>query len=230
MNISEIFYSLQGEGILTGVPSVFIRVSGCNLRCAWCDTQYASWHPEIESMSLDAILQEVESYPCNHVVISGGEPTLQPELIELTTRLKALGKHITMESNGTTYREGLVCDLLSLSPKLSHSISDPQTFPVESAMQSTRRIQIEALQSWIDQYNYQLKFVVMSAKDIQEIQTLLKQLARPVPAERVLLMPEGVDSKTLLKRSPEIIAACKQFGYRYCTRLHIDLFGNTRGT
>jgi len=200
------------------------------LRCSWCDTKYASWYPETELYDLDRVLERVESYSCKHIVISGGEPTLQPELVELTVRLKALGKHITIESNGTTYRAGVVCDLLSLSPKLSHSIADAREFPRESQIQSERRIQLDALRNWIDHYAFQLKFVVTCKADVNEIQILLHEIDRPVPAERILLMPEGTDTATLLKRSPEIIEACKEFGYRYCTRLHIDLFGNTRNT
>ena len=230
MNISEIFYSLQGEGALTGMPSVFIRLSGCNLRCSWCDTKYASWHPETEQRTIDAIIEEVQTHNCKYVVITGGEPTLQPETIELTRQLKALDKHITIESNGTIFSEGLLCDLLSLSPKLSHSVADSTEHPNESALQEEQRIQLGALRNWIDQYNYQLKFVVQSPEDIHEIQDLLEEIDRSVPPDHVLLMPEGTDSETLLERSPDLIDACKKYGYRYCSRLHIDLFGNTRMT
>ena len=101
MLISEIFYSVQGEGELTGVPSVFIRTSGCNLRCRWCDTPYASWNPEGTEMSIDQILAEVEKHPAAHVVLTGGEPMVARGIHELAARLRAVGKHITIETAGT---------------------------------------------------------------------------------------------------------------------------------
>ena len=100
MWISEIFYSLQGEGELTGVPSVFIRFAGCNLRCSWCDTKYASWTPEGTHLSMDEILAEVERHPAAHVVLTGGEPMIAKELPDLASRLRAGGKHITIETGG----------------------------------------------------------------------------------------------------------------------------------
>src|SRR5438132_10244861 len=94
LKIAELFYSLQGEGSLVGVPSVFVRTSGCNLRCAWCDTPYTSWKPEGEECPLDAILSPVASYPARHVVVTGGEPMIAPGIVELTERLRARGLHI----------------------------------------------------------------------------------------------------------------------------------------
>src|SRR5580692_3464109 len=85
MRISEIFYSVQGEGILAGVPSVFVRTTGCNLRCSWCDTPYTSWKPEGAEMSHNAILQRVAEFPAaRHVVITGGEPMIAPGIAELS--------------------------------------------------------------------------------------------------------------------------------------------------
>ena len=88
MRISETFYSLQGEGRLAGTPSVFIRTSGCNLRCVWCDTPYTSWRPEGPSWPIDRILRAVEKHPTRHVVITGGEPLLAGEIEILTQELK----------------------------------------------------------------------------------------------------------------------------------------------
>src|ERR1700722_8035561 len=72
LNIAEIFYSVQGEGMLVGVPSVFIRLSGCNLRCTWCDTPYASWEPEGDEMFLGTVLADVRGRWSTHVVVTGG--------------------------------------------------------------------------------------------------------------------------------------------------------------
>src|ERR1019366_5577477 len=111
LKIAELFYSIQGEGSLVGVPSVFIRTSGCNLRCAWCYTPYTSWQPEGVEMPLDRILDEVRAYPTRHVVVTGGEPMISPEIVPLTTRLHALGLHLTIETAGTVFQP-VACDLM----------------------------------------------------------------------------------------------------------------------
>src|ERR1700716_933574 len=120
MKISEIFYSVQGEGILVGVPSVFVRTSGCNLRCTWCDTPYTSWQPEGEECALEQIVAEVERYPARHVVITGGEPMIAPEIVTLTQMLRERQRHITIETAGTIFVP-VACDLMSISPKLANS-------------------------------------------------------------------------------------------------------------
>src|SRR5580658_7281788 len=100
MKIAEIFYSLQGEGILVGVPSVFIRTSGCNLRCTWCDTPYTSWNPEGAERSIDEIVHQARGFAAKHVVITGGEPMIAPGMVELAKDLRAAGLHITIETAG----------------------------------------------------------------------------------------------------------------------------------
>jgi len=94
LKIAELFYSIQGEGSLVGVPSVFIRTSGCNLRCAWCDTPYTSWQPEGTDLDLAQILDEVAAHPTRHVVVTGGEPMIAPDIIALTGRLRQRGMHM----------------------------------------------------------------------------------------------------------------------------------------
>ena len=101
LKIAELFYSIQGEGSLVGVPSVFIRTSGCNLRCAWCDTPYASWKPEGEDRSVGSLLEQVAGFGARYVVLTGGEPMLAPQIGELTAGLHGLGMHITIETAGT---------------------------------------------------------------------------------------------------------------------------------
>jgi 7-carboxy-7-deazaguanine synthase len=228
IRIAEIFHSIQGEGLLAGTPSVFVRVSGCNLRCRWCDTEYASWQPEGESRTVPDIVREVCQYDCRYVVITGGEPFLYAELADLCQSLHATGRHITIETAGTIYRE-VACDLLSLSPKLSNS-TPWQREAGRYALQHERlRIQPEVLRRFLTHYpEYQLKFVVEEPGDLQEVQALLEQLP-PVPRERVLLMPQGVTPEELRERGRWLVEACKTHGYRYCPRLHIELFGNRRG-
>src|SRR5918994_6140404 len=111
MRISEVFYSIQGEGRLSGVPSVFIRTSGCNLRCIWCDTPYTSWNPDGKEMTLEEIFQSIESYSLSHVVITGGEPFLAHQIEELSAKLKKAGAHVTIETAAIIFKP-VTCDLI----------------------------------------------------------------------------------------------------------------------
>src|SRR5438105_10286976 len=103
MKLSELFHSIQGEGKLTGVPSVFIRASGCNLRCVWCDTPYASWNPEGEDVPPAQIVQRVREFGAKHVVLTGGEPMIMPDVVELCAALKDAGHHLTIETAATVF-------------------------------------------------------------------------------------------------------------------------------
>lgn len=231
MRISEVFYSLQGEGELTGVPSVFIRTSGCNLRCTWCDTKYASWAPEGETLTIDALVAEVLRHPAAHVVLTGGEPMIAPELPELAARLRSAGKHITIETAGTIPPNGIACDLASLSPKLAHSTPAPGEIAAAWRERHEKlRLQPEVIAAWMASYDYQLKFVASEERDLVEIDELLARLPQPPAPHKVLLMPEGIDLPTLEQRRPFLVESCKARGFRYCERLHVALFGHTRGT
>ena len=231
MRISEIFHSIQGEGELTGVPSVFVRTSGCNLRCSWCDTPYASWNPEGEEMPVKAIVERVLAYSCSHVVLTGGEPMVAKGVHELAASLKDAGKHITIETAGTIAPEGIACDLASLSPKLANSTPSVELAGAAWVERHEKlRLQPEILRQWIDAYPFQLKFVVSTELEIAELQHLLHFLDRSVPPCKVLLMPEGISPEALKSRQDWLVDVCKRYGYRFCNRLHIDLFGNTRAT
>jgi len=223
MKISEIFYSIQGEGMLAGVPSVFVRTSGCNLRCAWCDTPYTSWKPEGEDLPFGAILAEVRKHWAKHVVVTGGEPMIQPEIVRLTERLREFGWHITVETAGTVY-QAVACDLMSISPKLSNSTpADPRW-----ARQHDRvRIQMDVLTELMERYDYQLKFVIAEPPDVEEVCALAAALK--ADRERVVLMPEGTDRDRLRERGRWIAEICKEQGFRYSPRLHVDLWGDVRG-
>ena len=182
-------------------------------------------------MTLDAILDKVDEMPARHCVITGGEPTIVEAMQALTQALRDRGKHVTIETNGTIAPDDLAVDLASLSPKLSNSVADADLHPSEAAMQSRdRRWNLDAIRAWIDGYTFQLKFVVESETDLEEIHELLSLLDREIPPEQIMLMPEGTDTETIRKRDGFVVDICKQYGYRYCQRLHIALFGNTRGT
>lgn len=229
MRVAEIFHSIQGEGLLAGVPSVFVRTSGCNLRCHWCDTPYASWNPEGTEFSVLEIVNKISEWNCNHIVLTGGEPMITPDLPELAAHLKKAGKHITIETAATVPPKGITCDLASLSPKLSNSTPPAERDAAWAKKHEATRLRPEVIAEWIRNYDFQLKFVVSTENDLAEIKELLSRLP-PVPFERILLMPEGVDTKTLAARSPWLVEVCKREGFRFCPRIHIDLFGHLRGT
>ena len=222
MRISEIFYSVQGEGSLIGVPSAFVRTTGCNLRCSWCDTPYTSWNPEGDELPLSEILERVSAYAGRHVVITGGEPMIAPQTPVLTERLRQAGVHITIETAGTIYAP-VHCDLMSISPKLANSTPQGPW----AARHERLRIQPDVLRRLMAEFEYQLKFVVTRPEDLEEICGLAGALA--ADPNKVILMPEGTDPTVLRQRGEWIVELCKQHGYRFSPRLHIELYGNRRG-
>ena len=224
MRIAEIFHSIQGEGLLVGVPSAFIRTTGCNLRCAWCDSPYTSWEPTGESMSIDDILARVLAFRCRHVVVTGGEPMLIPEVVPLCAALRGAGCHITIETAGTVFRP-VECHLMSLSPKLANSTPGGRF----ALRHEQLRLQPEVIRQLIGLAEVQLKFVIDRPEDIDEVLALLALLPA-IPPDRVLLMPQGLNRDDLDRRSGWLAELCKRHGFRFCSRLHIELYGNTRGT
>ena len=223
MKIAELFYSIQGEGVLVGVPSVFIRTSGCNLRCTWCDTPYTSWQPEGTDLELDQILDEVSAHPARHVVVTGGEPMIAPDIIPLTARLRERGLHITIETAGTVFTP-VSCDLMSISPKLANSTPDD---PRWGRQHERLRIQPQVLAELMARYEYQLKFVIERPGDLEEVRSLVESLG--ADREHVILMPEGTDAERLRERGVWLTEICKSEGFRFSPRLHVDLWGNRRG-
>jgi 7-carboxy-7-deazaguanine synthase len=218
MQVSEIFYSLQGEGMLVGTPSVFVRLAGCPLRCRWCDTKYAWDYQAGEDLEPAQIVERVKRWSCRFVVLTGGEPMMGPDLGEragladLTHRLKGLDRHITIETSGILFVSDLACDLMSISPKFGGSTaSDP-----------------EVVARLMHVYPYQLKFVVESPEDIGDVQDMLMTLG-PVEPERVVLMPQAATTEELQSRSGMVAELCKQTGLRFGPRLHIQLWGQRRG-
>jgi len=226
MRIAEIFYSVQGEGSLAGVPSVFVRTSGCNLRCSWCDTPYASWNPEGDDLSLDAIVRrakEIDAFgAARHVVLTGGEPMIAPGIVELSRLFRERGMHITIETAGTVVAPA-ACDLMSISPKLANSTPEG----VFRAQHERLRLQTDVLRRLMAAYDYQLKFVIAREGDVDEVLALVSQLE--APAGKVILMPEGIAPEVLNERSPWIAEVCKRYGFRFSPRLHVHLYGDRRG-
>ncbi len=226
--VSEIFLSVQGEGVHAGTPSIFLRTYYCNLTCTWCDTKY-TWlnqdtsEPGVDYhlMTADAVLDKVASFACKHLVLTGGEPLLHQRLLApMLSNLKRSGFFIEVETNGTVTPSAemiALIDCFNVSPKTSNSLVEERA-----------RIHPDGLQALIGSRKAWFKFVVCDPEDLVEIEGMMSKFA--IPRERVLLMPEGTDAAALLARSRWLVEICMQKGFRFTPRLHILLFGNKRGT
>jgi 7-carboxy-7-deazaguanine synthase len=209
MRISEIFCSLQGEGINAGKRAIFVRFFGCNLSCSWCDTKY-SWHPKharFQEMSLAEICEKIMGYHVSHIIFTGGEPALYQKDIEKI--IQELPETFTyeIESNGTIPLTA-VDDLLStvtISPKLKNSGC---------------KSELKALGD-----NYFYKFVITEPQDIVEVQELQKKYG----LRQVLLMPQGQTRSEQLRNIPRVRALCMQYGFQFSPRLHTLIWDNTPG-
>ena len=232
MRISEIYVSRQGEGRLTGTPSVFVRTTGCNLRCDFCDTPFTSWQPSGDSRSLRSIINEVQRLsesgvgPVQHVVLTGGEPMLSRDVVALCELLSDF--HITIETAGTCDRN-VRCDLMSISPKLSNSTPSFSRAGGWRERHEGLRFRPNVVRRLIEKYDYQLKFVVDRTEDVAEILDYLG-LIETVDPTRVLLMPQGIHPDELERRAQWLIPLCQRYGFSYCPRQHIFWYGNQRGT
>ena len=225
MKFSELFYTIQGEGKFVGVPSVFFRTSYCNLRCIWCDTAYTSWTPENKDITVDVAVKAITQYGCRHVVITGGEPFIQvKELTQLCQELNRRGHHITVETNATVFAP-VAADLISMSPKLRNSNPTPDNRFF--TRHERGRICSDVIREFLGQYECQVKFVVDCPEDLEEIKTLQAEI--PIPAETILLMPQGMTPEELQPKQEWLVEICKEEGYRYSPRVHVDIWGSKRG-
>ena len=223
MIVNELFYSLQGEGRLAGVPSIFIRLAGCPLRCSWCDTKYAWDSAAGRQMTCEQILEAVRDYPTRYVVLTGGEPLTHEGISELAAAICSKGYHLTIETAGIHIIDGLQADLMSISPKLSNS--DPKT---DTDKHQTERLNRDILRKLMAAYDYQLKFVVDTPKDLDEIADLLAKLGE-IDLYKVWLMPQATQTEEYLEKSRWLVEYCKQTGFSFSPRLQVMLWGSQRG-
>ena len=231
----EIFASVQGEGPSMGMPVSFMRLSRCNLACVWCDTAYTwrfegdnrphrdgqTYDRKANQVTLDEeeVAARIMALGQNRLVITGGEPLLQaPALAKLLDLLPDIG--VEIETNGTTKappRLDIRIDQFNVSPKLAHSGN-----PAELALIPER------LDAYATDPRAWFKFVIAEPSDLDEVLALRERYRfRP---DHVFLMPEGTDSETLRAREKWLAPLCVEHGFRMSDRLHIHLFGDTRGT
>ena len=227
MKVSEIFYSIQGEGPNIGVPSVFLRLALCNLRCVWCDSKYTwdwenfDYNREVSEIPTEEVIEKIMSYHCDHLVITGGEPMLQQKELEvLLPPLKRQGLGIEVETNGTIVPSRILLGLIdqwNVSPKLENSGNSRSSREKSEAYECFSRLS-----------NAFFKFVVETEDDLGEITALVRKYE--IMPSRVILMPEAVTSETLREKSAWLAEICKDNGFRFTSRLHLILYGNKRGT
>ena len=228
MFIAELFESIQGEGRYVGVASVFLRTSGCNLRCWFCDTPETSWLPRGQRLSLEDVTKSLLESDCDHAVLTGGEPFLVPELVPLTESLRAAGKVITIETAGTVFRP-VQADLISLSPKLANSTPSLERSERWHHRHEELRHQPAVIDRFIREYDYQIKFVLDHPSDIEDVLNWCQEFPSVTP-DRVYLMAQAVEVDVLEMKNAWLNDLADQHGFQVSPRLHIELFGNTPGT
>lgn len=231
MRIVEIYRSTQGEGLLTGTESVFVRVGGCNLRCWYCDTPYAVWESGGEDLEIPAIIDRVVDAGPLHVVLTGGEPMLFAELAPLSAELRRRGRHVTVETAATRYLP-VQCDLMSISPKLSNSTPSAGSLGKYAhwvELHERRRHNPDVVRRLVAEHEYQLKFVIDRLEDCREVERYLAEFPE-IDRGRVMLMPQGIEPAALAEKESWLAPYCIEHGVRYCPRRQIEWFGLVRGT
>jgi 7-carboxy-7-deazaguanine synthase len=246
--VTECIPVIQGEGKFTGHPSFLIRTSGCNLNCQFkgslCDASKESWNHNNNTnklFSLDEIDSVIKRYPyIRKVFITGGNPTTNAKMfLNIVQVCRENGLEIHIEDNGTQYSEKFTkdkIDFISLSPKLRNSIPKAGTFAEEIGRYVTEADvkthlknyrNIESLKSWIQNFDYQLKFVVSDEEELQEIEELINEIG--ADRSKVYLMPEGSKRTHLESRRKWVYETCLKLGYIYTDRLHILVYDDKKG-
>jgi 7-carboxy-7-deazaguanine synthase len=225
MHISEVFESIQGEGPWAGTRSLFIRTSGCNLRCSFCDTPYTSWKPEGTARSVEELVREVGINAAPDVVITGGEPLLVPTLPTLIDYCRQLGKRVTVETAGTVDLD-FTCDLVAISPKLANSTPRGTTW---ESRHDSARFRPTVISSLLQKSPGILKFVIDHPGDIDEVLTTLEAISQ-ISSSMVWLMPQARTREQLREKSQWLRELARSHGFNFSSRLHVEMFGDQRGT
>ena len=210
---AEIFHSVQGEGQNVGLNTIFLRLSGCNLQCEFCDSKY---HTEGITIALVELAKLIGTFPTMSLTITGGEPLLQQENI---VRLGNLVNHvISIETNGTVIPRKELLNRVTYwacSPKLGNSGNDLD-----------KRMNYNALEA-LNKAGAMFKFVISTEADVEEVLFLQDQIN--IPSTRIYLMPEGTELEEINKKAPMVVELCKKYGFNFSPRLHINMWGSKRG-
>lgn len=219
MILNEVFHSIQGEGLNAGVPAIFVRFGNCNLKCTWCDTKY-TWHPDVRDnfeAGMPQVFEKIRAAgrlknggECKHLVITGGEPMLQQDVI-VALRREFPDYYIEVETNGSIAPKPECRDAVNLFT-VSYKTSNSGNAPYELKTRGEKCV---------------YKFVVCVPDDFSEIETVIKKYA--LPPDRIFLMPEGATREEVLKKQPFVMARCTERGYRFSTRQHVLVWGGERG-
>ena len=222
----EIFESIQGEGVNLGNPCIFLRLAGCNLKCAWCDTKYTwdwdkyKFKDEVVQLSVKSLIDKIKTLPRQHLVVTGGEPLLQQKILaKLTSHLSQIGFFIEVETNGTILPAepfASSIDQWNISPKLANSEND-----------DLKGYSLDTLHDFIGYKRSYLKFVLKDPDDCGEVVNIVNELG--INSSRVYLMPEGITREEILRKSAWISELCLVHGYNFTTRAHILIWGDKRG-
>ena len=214
--VAEVFYSIQGEGATAGMPAVFVRLQGCSVGCAWCDTKY-SWDPEAgRAVDLDALVDEAAAFPCRRAVVTGGEPLESSLFVPLLRSLGERGFAIEVETSG-----------ILPPPRVGRAVQWNVSVKLAgSGVAESRRIQPASIRGFLAQDAW-WKFVITDDADVAEVLKLAERFA--LPRARILLQAEAVRREDLLERSPGVVEACKRHGFGFSPRLHVLLWGARRG-
>lgn len=215
--VAEVFYSIQGEGATAGLPAVFVRLQGCSVGCAWCDTKY-SWDPEAgRGVDLEALVEEARAFPCRRLVLTGGEPLESPLFVPLLQALGGAGFTIEVETSGTRPPPGAADRAVQWNVSLKLA---------GSGVDAAKRIRPDAIRGFLAREAW-WKFVVADERDVSEVLGLAERFA--LPRGRILLQPEAMRREELIERSPWVVEACQRHGFRFSPRLHVLLWGARRG-
>ena len=240
--ILEMYACLQSEGKYTGIPHILIRTTGCVMRCQFsntdfCDSHYTSWSPEKGKFNLNDVIAFIKAHPqIKHTMITGGSPTMHKDLLQELCRIAKMFDHyITIETEGSRY-VGTVGDFISLSPKLKNSRPRVGTITPNGKEVTERELtkhekfrrNYDEMKKMIESHHdYQLKPVVSSVEDMEEIRYIQEKLG--IPNSKVYLMPAGGTASELEKHRAWLMEYCWKEGYNYTDRIHIVAYGDERG-
>lgn len=226
LKISEIFYSLQGEGINTGKPVVFLRTALCNLACSWCDTKYTwdwdhyDYTAEVKEMSKDDLISSISNYRSRHLVVTGGEPMIQQRaLLPVIKEIKEMGYFIEIETNGTilpTKNFDCLIDQWNVSPKLNNSANVKRLREIENCYLF-----------FSNHPKCYFKYVINDSDDIDELEDLIKKYK--ISTHKIILVPQGNDRNEVIDRAKWVSEICKKNGYILSLRLQTLIWSNRRG-